>query len=203
MVGDRDRPEPFRLCVLDQRLRLDRAVVRVVRVHVEIDDDPVPVAEGIAVRVRGGCATGRRRPTVCEYTSSSRFASTVKSLLTAVARAFAPEPERRASSSTSRATDAAASSGCSASPAGSAIAQPLDAASSSSRALPPGAGTKMAASASVDRRASGFTSDLVRARSRTAAGIVGRRVSGAVRASTISHPASVGSSRSTARATAL
>ena len=61
----------------------------------------------------------------------------------------------------------------------------------------------MAASASVGRRASGFTSDLVRARSRTAAGIVGRRVSGAVRASTISQPGSVGSSRSTARATAL
>ncbi len=61
----------------------------------------------------------------------------------------------------------------------------------------------MAASASVDRRASGFTSDLVRARSRTAAGIVGRRVSGAVRASTTSQPGRVGSRRSTARATAL
>ena len=61
----------------------------------------------------------------------------------------------------------------------------------------------MAASASVTRRASGLTSDLVRARSRTAAGIVGRRVSGAVRASTISQPGSVGSRRSTARAMAL
>ncbi len=65
-------------------------------------------------------------------------------------------------------------------------------ASSSRRALPPGAGTKTAASASVVRRASGFTSDRVRARSRIAAGIVGRRVRGAVRASTTSQPGSVG-----------
>ena len=54
----------------------------------------------------------------------------------------------------------------------------------------------MAASASVARRASGFTSDRVRARPRTAAGIVGRRVRGAVRASTTSQPGSAGSNRS-------
>ena len=61
----------------------------------------------------------------------------------------------------------------------------------------------MAASARVGRRASGFTSERVRARSRTEAGIVGRRVSGAVRASTTSQPGSVGRRRSTALAIAL
>ncbi len=69
VVGDGDRPEPFRLRVLDERLRLDRAVVRMVRVHVEIDDDPVAVAEGIAVAgaadarpAAAGRRSARRRP---------------------------------------------------------------------------------------------------------------------------------------------
>ena len=53
------------------------------------------------------------------------------------------------------------------------------------------------------RRTSGFTSERTRARSRSFAGIAGRRVSGAVRASTSSQPGSVGSSRSIVFATAL
>ncbi len=51
-------PEPLGLGVLDQRLRLDRAVVRPVGVHVEIDDDPVTVAERVTAGMRGG----HRRP---------------------------------------------------------------------------------------------------------------------------------------------
>ena len=50
VVGDGDGSEPFGLGVLDQRLRLDRAVVRPVRVHVEVDDDPVAVGERVASR---------------------------------------------------------------------------------------------------------------------------------------------------------
>ena len=54
VVGDRDRAEPFRLGMVDQRGRLDRAVVRVARVHVQVDDDPVAVGE------RLGLVTPRR-----------------------------------------------------------------------------------------------------------------------------------------------
>ena len=61
VVGDRDRPEPFRLGVVDQRLRLDRAVVRPVRVHVEVDDDPVALAERVAVGMRPLAGGLRRR----------------------------------------------------------------------------------------------------------------------------------------------
>ena len=45
VVGDRDRAEPLRLGVVDERARLDRAVVRVVRVHVQVGDDPLAVGE--------------------------------------------------------------------------------------------------------------------------------------------------------------
>ena len=110
---------------------------------------------------------------------------------------------RSASSSASLAAAAEASSGCSARPAGSAIAQPLDRASSRRRALPPGAGTKIAASASAALRASGLTRERTRARSRSLAGIAGRRVRCAVRASTISQPGRAGRSRSIVLATAL
>ena len=52
VVGDGDRPEPFGLCVVDQVVDLDRAVVRPRRVHVEVDDDPVLVLERRARRGR-------------------------------------------------------------------------------------------------------------------------------------------------------
>ena len=62
VVGHRDRPEPFLLGVVDQPLRLDRAVVRPLRVHVEVDDDPVASPEWVAVGVRP--SRGRVAPTV-------------------------------------------------------------------------------------------------------------------------------------------
>ena len=82
------------------------------------------------------------------------------------------------------------------------MAQPHAWASNNSRGLPPAAGTKTAASARVARRTSVLTSERTQARPLTAAGIVGRRVRGTVRASTISQPASAVSVRSTARAAA-
>ena len=58
VVGDRDRAEALRLCMLEQKLGLDAAVVRRVRVHVQVDDDPVAVAEriGLAPRRALACA---------------------------------------------------------------------------------------------------------------------------------------------------
>ena len=41
VVGDRDRAEPLGFCVLDQLVDVDRAVVRPVRVQMEVGDDPV------------------------------------------------------------------------------------------------------------------------------------------------------------------
>ena len=49
VVGDRDRAEPLRLGVVDERRRLDRAVVRVVRVHVQVGDDPLAVGERLGL----------------------------------------------------------------------------------------------------------------------------------------------------------
>ena len=123
VVGDGDRSEPLRLGVVDERLRLDRAVVRPVRVHVQVDDDPVAVAERVDVVVRGqaGPATALRHLAVDLLERSC--ASWSKSRVSACARASSPERVRRASFSASRATAAAASSGWSATPAGSAIAQ--------------------------------------------------------------------------------
>ena len=127
VVGDGDRPEPFRLGVLDQRLRLDRAVVRAVRVHVEVDDDPVAVAEGIAVGVRrvrhrappaGGVRVDVLEP--LRELGRSRSAARRRGPSRPSSRGE-PRPRRAAPRT------AAASSGCSARPAGSAIAQPLDA----------------------------------------------------------------------------
>ena len=48
VVGDRDPSEPDLLGVVEKICHRNRAVVRPVRVHVEIDDDPVPVFERIA-----------------------------------------------------------------------------------------------------------------------------------------------------------
>ncbi len=59
MVGHRDRAEPLGLRVVEQRGRLDRAVVRVVRVHVQVGDDPFPVGKRLGL-VRPGRAAAAR-----------------------------------------------------------------------------------------------------------------------------------------------
>ncbi len=46
VVGDRDRAEPLRLRVVEQLVHRHRAVVRPVRVHVQVAQDPVAVGEG-------------------------------------------------------------------------------------------------------------------------------------------------------------
>ena len=56
VVGDRDRAEALLLGVIDQRPRVDRAVVRPVGVHVQVDHDPVALAEATSV----GVVCGRR-----------------------------------------------------------------------------------------------------------------------------------------------
>ena len=48
VVGDRDAAEPDLLRVVEQVLNRDRAVVRPVGVHVQVDGDPVAVASGSA-----------------------------------------------------------------------------------------------------------------------------------------------------------
>ena len=56
VVGHRDRAEALSLRMGDERRGLDRAVVRVVRVHVEVDDDPVAVGEGLGLVASGRSA---------------------------------------------------------------------------------------------------------------------------------------------------
>ena len=162
------------------------------------DHDPVAVSERIAIVVRRRGQARHRRPS-----SRTRFELLCEpvEVLWAWARASLPERVRSASSSTSRATEAAASSGCRRGPRGP---QSHSRSSSLKQQKGTAAGGRHEDGCLRQRgvrRASRLTSDFVRARSRTAAGMVGRRVSGAVRASTISQPGSVGSSRNTARAT--
>ena len=52
VVGDRDRAEAFRLCVLEQQRRRHPAVVGRARVHVEVDDDPVAIGERVSFALR-------------------------------------------------------------------------------------------------------------------------------------------------------
>ena len=52
VIGDRDRAEPLGLGVVDKRGRLDRAVVRPARVHVQVGDDPLAVGERLGRRRR-------------------------------------------------------------------------------------------------------------------------------------------------------
>ena len=63
VVGDRDPAEPDRLRVVDEVPGRDRAVVRPVRVHVQVDHDPVAVGERVvrrAARAAGvACASSR------------------------------------------------------------------------------------------------------------------------------------------------
>ena len=47
VVGDRDRAEAFRLGVVDELGRVDRAVERPRGVHVQVGDDPRPVGERV------------------------------------------------------------------------------------------------------------------------------------------------------------
>ena len=59
VIGDRDATEPDRLGVVDELLRGDRAVVRPVGVHVEVDRDPVAVGKRVDVgpaAEHGACA---------------------------------------------------------------------------------------------------------------------------------------------------
>ena len=120
----------------------------------QVDHDPVAVARGSPSA--GGVVARRRVRTARILLEPLRERGR--------SRTRAPRPAsrrreraRRSSSSIRRATAAAASSGWAATPAGSAMAQPHDRASSRSRALPPGAGTKIAASARTARRVSGLS----------------------------------------------
>ena len=92
VVGDGDRPEPLGLGVVDERLRLDRAVVRPVRVHVEIDGDPVAVAEEIGVGRRARADGRRRRDGLACRPLSRCSARLSKSAGRPCARAFARPP---------------------------------------------------------------------------------------------------------------
>ena len=203
VVGDGDRAEALGLGVVEQRLRLDRAVVRPVRVHVEVDDDPVAVAERIAVEVRPVCRrappAGHRRVDVLEPLREPVEIGGDGLRARRLARA---RPQRvvlgesrhrrggelglvgeaggvgdRAAARLRLEQQARAAAGC----------RHEDGAP-----RPASRGGRRASRAIVFAPGS-----------RIAAGIVGRRVSGAVRASTTSQPGSVGSSRSTALATAL
>ena len=62
VVGHRDRAEALTLCMGHEGGGLDRAVVGVVRVHVEVDDNPVALGEGLGLLAssRFAAATGFR-----------------------------------------------------------------------------------------------------------------------------------------------
>ena len=63
VVGDGDPAEADLLGVVEEVLGRDRAVVRPVRVHVEVDRDPVAVGERV---VGARCAGARRLRTSLE-----------------------------------------------------------------------------------------------------------------------------------------
>ena len=58
VVGDGDRAEPFRLGVVEQLVHLDRAVVRPVRVHVQVGDDPLAAGERVRLPAVHPAAAG-------------------------------------------------------------------------------------------------------------------------------------------------
>ena len=64
VVGDRDRAEPLGLGVVDELGRVDGAVERPRRVHVEVGDDPRPVGERVGRRAAGGRAAAFHQPAV-------------------------------------------------------------------------------------------------------------------------------------------
>ncbi len=66
VVGDRDRAEPLRLRVVEQERGRDAAVVRGARVHVEVDDDPVPIRERVGVALRRAPAAAQALVDVVE-----------------------------------------------------------------------------------------------------------------------------------------
>ena len=49
VVGDRDRPQPLRVGVVEQLLDADRAIVRPRGVHVQVGDDPRPVGKRVGI----------------------------------------------------------------------------------------------------------------------------------------------------------
>ena len=151
VVGDRDRAETFRLGVVDELGRIDRAVVRPRRVHVQVGDDPRPVGERLrlaAARAAGASRvtrTSRRAPRPRRRSSASPHA----------ARAAAPSRSRSAASSASRAAAAAASSGCATTPCGRRSHSPRPPPRASPRRSPTMPGTKIAASSKSAARGSG------------------------------------------------
>ena len=64
VVRDRDRAEPLGLGVVDELGRVDGAVERPRRVHVEVGDDPRPVGERVGRRAAGGRAAALHQPAV-------------------------------------------------------------------------------------------------------------------------------------------
>ena len=97
----------------------DRAVVRPARVHVQVGDDPVAVGERVGrAGSRGGAARATRRSARARAATASNDSPSARA-----GRALASR-SRKPASSIRRATAAAASSGWSLTPGGSAIAHP-------------------------------------------------------------------------------
>ena len=195
-------PRPSASACSSSPLRLDRAVVRPARVHVQIGHDPVAVGKWVG-GAGGGLAPRpppprRGRVDLLELVGDLLERRRLGAPAGLVAE---PRPERRRLRRSEPPLPPRARV-ASTRPGGSAMAHPAASASRRSRSLPPSAGTKIAAFVSRSRRTSGLATERVWARSRSPSGIDGRRVSGALRASTSSQSGRERSPRSTALAVA-
>ena len=124
--------------------------MRVVRVHVQVGDDPVAVGERLGLVPAGGPPPAPR----VGVEPLERLGDEARSRRPRPPRAPPrPSRSRAASSSARRSSAAAASSGCAATPGGSTIAQPAAAASRRSRRRPSGDGTTIAADRRISARA--------------------------------------------------
>ena len=199
VVGDGDRAEADRLGVVEQILDRDRAVVRVRRVHVQVDSDPRAAGERVAVAAGDAPAAGEARG----RGGRARRRPSAKLWRSAVARA--PDAER----GTQVVVLGEPGDG-----GGGELGLGLDArrrrrsraahasASSRRRRLPSIAGTKIAASPKESPRARRRRARDASGRGpRAGAARTGCPESGRVRSSTSSQPGSSSSIRITPRAT--
>ena len=122
VVGDGDRAEALRLGVVDELGRVDRAVERPRGVHVQVGDDPRPVGERVGcAALRPPAALRQRRVELRRAarrrrrTSWPAAAARARSCSARAQRVVLGEPRDRCRR---------ASSGCSSTPRGAAIAQP-------------------------------------------------------------------------------
>ena len=194
VVGDRDSAQADLLRVVEQLCGRRRAIVRPVRVHVQVDDDPVAAFERVLVCVGSAMRLAREAGV-----HGVELPGDVVEALSVWACARPSSARRvRAASSAARSATRVATSG----PA-STTAAPAVAASRRRRSSPSIAGTKIEATPSAAARCSGRRTERTWTRLRTSRGIGGRKPSGFVCRSVSSQSGSSRRSRVRARVVLL